>query len=275
VLLIRAAVHPRDDGSTGVREWTGILVDNAAVRYLAQPFPAVVLLAGVWWLFTLTQALRWSTSDGIGRTIVDAVFLLVGLVAVPALVTPIAAGARRPTRAAALVRIGGAVVVGASLVALGIAFRGPLGLIDASWFGAMGRTWGVPPLVDQARGGLVLIVAGIAFVVVVVAACIGALRRTTPAPASSGPIRRSAPDPRSTTDPASTTEPASATEPASLTEPASAAEPAFATEPTSATEPASATDAAGTAQPRSSSPEAATTLDARRRADAAPTEGAR
>ncbi|KQO61320.1 hypothetical protein ASF23_12585 [Curtobacterium sp. Leaf261] len=182
VVLIRAAVHPRDDGSTGIREWTGILVDNAAVRYLAQPFPAVVLLGGIWWAFYGTQALRWSTSDGTGRTIVDAVFLIVGLVAAPGLLTPIAAGARRATRAAALVRIGGAVVVGASLAALGIAFRGPLGLVDASWFGAMGRTWGVPPLTDQARGGLVFIVAGAAFVVVVVAASIAALRRKTPAP---------------------------------------------------------------------------------------------
>ncbi|MFZ7086542.1 cytochrome c oxidase assembly protein [Curtobacterium sp. RRHDQ10] len=166
VRLIRTAVDRRDDDSTGVREWTGILVDNAAVRYLSQPFPAVVLLAGVWWAYIDTQALRWSTSDGIGRTVVDVVFLIVGLVAVPTLLRPVAAGARRPSGSAAY-RIGGAVIVGASLVGLGVALRGPLGLVDAGWFGAMGRTWGPEPLVDQAHGGVVLIVTGIAFAALV------------------------------------------------------------------------------------------------------------
>ncbi|MGN6409680.1 MAG: cytochrome c oxidase assembly protein, partial [Curtobacterium sp.] len=67
VQLIRAAVHPRDDGSTGVREWTGVLVDNQAVRYLAQPFPAFLFLAAAWWAFFATDALRWSVSDSTGR----------------------------------------------------------------------------------------------------------------------------------------------------------------------------------------------------------------
>jgi len=92
VQLIRAAVLPRDDDSTGVREWTGVLVDNAAVRYLVQPFPAFVLLAAVWWAFYGTQAVRWSTGDPIGRTVIDVVFLLVGLLALPTLFTPVAAG---------------------------------------------------------------------------------------------------------------------------------------------------------------------------------------
>ncbi|MBK0296703.1 cytochrome c oxidase assembly protein, partial [Bacillus sp. S34] len=63
VRLIRAAVHPRDDDSTGVREWATVLLDNAAVRYLVQPFPAFVFLAAVWWAFFATDALRWSVSD--------------------------------------------------------------------------------------------------------------------------------------------------------------------------------------------------------------------
>ncbi|WFR68659.1 cytochrome c oxidase assembly protein [Curtobacterium flaccumfaciens] len=142
VRLVRAAVRPRDDDSTGVREWTGVLLDNAAVRYLVQPFPAFLFLAAVWWAFFATDALRWSVSDPTGRTVSDVVFLLVGLLAVPTLLTPIAAGARRPTAPAAVVRIVGAVVVAGGLVSLGLAMRGPLGLLLASWYGAMGRTWG-------------------------------------------------------------------------------------------------------------------------------------
>nr|WP_254701130.1 bifunctional copper resistance protein CopD/cytochrome c oxidase assembly protein [Curtobacterium pusillum] len=180
VQLIRAAVHPRDDDSTGVREWTGLLLDNAAVRYLVQPFPAFVFLAAVWWVFFVTDALRWSVGDSTGRTVIDAVFLLVGLLAVPTLLTPIAAGARRPSMPAALVRIAGAVVVSAGLVSLGIAMRGPLGLLQASWFGAMGRTWGPDPLVDQARGGILLVVAGVALVVAVVIVVFVRLRRVVP-----------------------------------------------------------------------------------------------
>lgn len=177
VQLIRSAVHPRADGSTGVREWTALLVDNAAVRYLVQPFPAFVLLGAVWWAYLDTQALRWSVSDSTGRTATDVVFLLVGLLALPTLLTPIAAGARRTSRAAAVVRVVGAAVVAAGLVSVGLAMRGPLGLLQASWFGAMGRTWGPDPLVDQTRGGTVLVVAGAALLVLVVAVVLVRLRQ--------------------------------------------------------------------------------------------------
>jgi putative copper resistance protein D len=188
VQLIRAAVLPRDDDSTGVREWTGVLVDNAAVRYLVQPFPAFVLLAAVWWAFYGTQAVRWSTGDPIGRTVIDVVFLLVGLLALPTLFTPVAAGARRASLPAFLVRVVGAVVVAAGTVSLGIAMQGPLGLLQASWFGAMGRTWGPDPLVDQARAGAVLVVVGVLLVVAVVVVGLVQLRRgATSAPASGLP----------------------------------------------------------------------------------------
>ena len=188
VQLIRAAVLPRDDDSTGVREWTGVLVDNAAVRYLVQPFPAFVLLAAVWWAFYGTQAVRWSTGDPIGRTVIDVVFLLVGLLALPTLFTPVAAGARRASLPAFLVRVVGAVVVAAGTVSLGIAMQGPLGLLQASWFGAMGRTWGPDPLVDQARAGVVLVVVGVLLVIAVVVVGLVQLRRgATSAPASGLP----------------------------------------------------------------------------------------
>ncbi|WP_439693549.1 cytochrome c oxidase assembly protein [Curtobacterium sp. SP.BCo] len=182
VQLVRAAVHPRDDDSTGVREWTGVLLDNAAVRYLVQPFPAFVLLAAVWWALYATDAVRWSVSDPTGRTVIDVVFLLVGLLAVPTLLTPVAAGAHRASMPAALVRIAGAVVVAAGLVSLGIAMRGPLGLLQASWFGAMGRTWGPDPIVDQARAGVLLVVAGVVVLVVVAAVVLVRVRRASGAP---------------------------------------------------------------------------------------------
>lgn len=177
VVLIRAAVHPRDDDSTGVREWTGVLVDNAAVRYLVQPFPAFLLAAAVWWAYFATDAVRWSVSDSTGRTVIDVGFLLVGLLAMPTLFTPVAAGRTHPTQGAAVIRIVGAVVVAAGAVSLGIAMRGPLGLLQASWFGAMGRTWGPDPLVDQARGGLVLVAAGVLLLVAVVVVVLAQLRR--------------------------------------------------------------------------------------------------
>ncbi len=99
---------------------------------------------------------------------IDAVFLLVGLLALSGLLTPVAAGARRASTSAAVVRIIGAVVVAAGLVSLGIAVQGPLGLLQASWFGAMGRTWGPDPYADQARAGTVLVASGVAVVVLVV-----------------------------------------------------------------------------------------------------------
>ncbi len=197
VQLIRSAVHPRDDGSTGVREWTGLLVDNGVVRYLAQPFPSFVLLAAVWWGLYATQVLRWSVSDPSGRTLVDVGLLLVGLSAVPTLLTPVAAGARAASTGAALVRIAGAVVVAAGTVSLGIAMQGPLGLLQASWFGAMGREWGPTPIDDQARAGVVLVVAGIALLVTVVVVTVLRLRgdRSAPDRAPATGSASTAPDP--------------------------------------------------------------------------------
>jgi len=195
VQLIRAAVLPRDDDSTGVREWTGALVDNAAVRYLVQPFPAVVLLAAVWWVFYGTQAVRWSTGDPIGRTVIDVVFLLVGLLALPTLFTPVAAGARQASMPAFLVRAVGALVVAAGTVSLGVAMQGPLGLLQASWFGAMGRTWGPDPLVDQARAGVVLVVAGVLLVVAVLVVGLVQVRRGMTSVPVSGAVPAAVPDP--------------------------------------------------------------------------------
>ncbi|OIH95148.1 cytochrome c oxidase assembly protein [Curtobacterium sp. MCBA15_001] len=191
VRLIRAAVHPRTDDSTGVREWTGLLVDNPTVRYLVQPFPAFLLLAGIWWAFYGTQAVRWSAGDPIGRTLVDVLFLLVGVLALPTLLTPVAAAARAASRSAFLVRVVGAAVVAAGMVSLGVAMQGALGLLQASWFGAMGRTWGPYPVTDQARAGVVLVVAGVLLLVSVVA--VGAVRvqRDRAARGDSGPERGS------------------------------------------------------------------------------------
>ena len=155
------------------------LVEHPSVRYLAQPFPAFLLAAALWWAYFATDAVRWSVSDPTGRTVSDVVFLLVGLLAVPTLCTPIPAGPvasdpacrGHPDRRCRGDRGGP--------VSLGIAMRGPLGLLQASWFGAMGRTWGPDPLVDQARAGLVLIVAGVLLLVtvVVVVSCGCGVRR--------------------------------------------------------------------------------------------------
>jgi len=192
VVLVRRAVHPRTDGSTGVREWTGVLVDNATVRYLVQPFPAVVLLAGVWWALYGTQVLRWSVSDPSGRTLVDVALLLVGLLALPTLLTPVAAGTRTASIPAVLVRVVGAAVVAAGTVSLGVAMQGPLGLLQASWFGATGRTWGPDPLVDQARGGVVLVVTGVLLLVAVVVVDLLRLRRDRSGTADVGGADRDA-----------------------------------------------------------------------------------
>jgi hypothetical protein len=70
------------------------------------------------------------------------------------------------------------VVVGAALVAVGISLHGPLGLVQASWFGAMGREWGALPLQDQYAGALVLVGAGVALAVVVTVVALVRVRTT-------------------------------------------------------------------------------------------------
>lgn len=149
VTLIARAVHRRDDGSWGVREWTLWAVHTPYARFVSNPIVAAVVFAGSLWVFYFTPIIGWALRDHLGHEWMTVHFLISGYLFVQALIG-IDPG---PHRTAYPVRLLILLATMAFHAFFGVAIMGSTGLIEAGWFGAMGRTWGALPLVDQQIGG--------------------------------------------------------------------------------------------------------------------------
>jgi putative copper resistance protein D len=174
--LVRAVAPDRADTSIGLAAFARALGSSRAARLVRHPVSASVLLMALIWAFFATDLMRWALENWIVGALTSAVALVVGCLAMPSLIrSRDRLGA--PLRASARVtRVICGVLVGASFAAVGVLYRGPFGLVQASWFGATGRTWGATPEADQADAGMILIVIGAA-VAVGVSVAQGAGRR--------------------------------------------------------------------------------------------------
>ncbi|MDO4242085.1 MAG: cytochrome c oxidase assembly protein, partial [Microbacteriaceae bacterium] len=149
VTLIMRAVPKRDDGSWGVREWVLWLVETPYSRVVTNAVFAAIVFAVSLWAFYYTPMLRWAMEEHIGHQWMIVHFLLSGYFFALVLigVDPV------PHRPAFPVRI---IVLLATMGAhafFGVTIMGSESLLAADWFGAMGRVWGDPPLLDQNNGG--------------------------------------------------------------------------------------------------------------------------
>lgn len=147
-LLLRAA-KKRDDGSRGPREWVLLLVHTRVARFLTNPIVAALLFALSLWAFYYTPLLRWAVTDHVGHEWMILHFLITGYLFAQVLVgtDPISG---RPPYALRLLLL---LATMAFHAFFGLAIMSQTGLFLADWFGAMGRTWGNPPYVDQQWGG--------------------------------------------------------------------------------------------------------------------------
>ena len=162
-------LHTRTDGSRGAREWLRAFSRSRIVRFFAHPATAAVVFAGSVWAFSVGPLLRWSTVNSFGHGWAALQLLAAGLLLVHALT---ARTARLRTGWRLLLLAG----VTAALVATGLWAASTDELLLADWFGAMGRTWGAPPSVDQVAGGTVFWIGSIV-VAAVLSAIIVARRR--------------------------------------------------------------------------------------------------
>lgn len=151
VTLAMRAIHKRDDGSRGAREWILLAVHSWYGRFIANPIVATVLFVGSLWIFYYTPVFRWAITDHIGHEWMVFHFLLAGYLFVQSLIG-IDPGPKRFSYPLRLVQLFAAMTVHAFF---GLAIMQGEGLLLADWFGAMGRTWGEPPLVDQQSGGAI------------------------------------------------------------------------------------------------------------------------
>ncbi len=149
VTLAARAIHKRDDGSRGGREWILWAVQSPYMGVLTNPIVAAVIFAGSLWVFYFTDMFRWAVSDHIGHVWMVVHFLLSGYLFALVLVgvDPVK---KRPPHAFRLLLL---LATMAFHAFFGLAIMSDTGLMLADWFGAMGRTWGLPPMEDQQWGG--------------------------------------------------------------------------------------------------------------------------
>lgn len=149
VTLAMRAIAKRDDGSRGAREWILLAVHSKFAGVISHPIVAAVLFAGSLWVFYYSPLLRWAMTDHIGHEWMIAHFLLTGYLFVQSLIgiDPVPYRLSYPMRLLLLL------ATMAAHAFFGLAIMSNVGLFLADWYGAMGRTWGPPPLVDQQNGG--------------------------------------------------------------------------------------------------------------------------
>ena len=149
VTLIARAVAKRHDGSWGMREWVLWAVHTPYARFISHPVVAAVIFAASLWVFYFTPIIEWAVREHLGHEWMTIHFLISGYLFVQALIG-IDPG---PHRTAYPVRLLLLLATMAFHAFFGVAIMGSTGLIDAAWYGAMGRTWGHTPLEDQQIGG--------------------------------------------------------------------------------------------------------------------------
>ncbi|GHF21684.1 cytochrome c oxidase assembly protein [Pseudolysinimonas yzui] len=163
--LALRTIQKRDDDSRGPREWIMLLVHSRYATVLTHPLVAGGLFAASLWVFYYTPIFRWATEEHVGHTWMIIHFLLTGYLFAQAIVgiDPVAGRAPYPLRLILLL------ATMALHAFFGLSLVESHGLLLADWYGAMGRTWGLPPLADQqAAGGIAWSVGEIPTVVLAV-----------------------------------------------------------------------------------------------------------
>jgi cytochrome c oxidase assembly factor CtaG len=149
VTLAVRAIRKRQDGSRGGREWILLAVHSRFAAVISHPLVAAGLFAGSLWAFYYTPLIRWATTDHIGHEWMVVHFLITGYLFVQSLIGIDPVKYRLPYPFRLLLLLG----TMAFHAFFGLSIMQMHGLLLADWFGAMGRTWGATPLVDQETGG--------------------------------------------------------------------------------------------------------------------------
>jgi putative copper resistance protein D len=149
ITLALRAIAKRHDGTRGGREWILWAVHTPFAKVVTNPLVAAAVFGVSLWVFYFTDLFRWAMSDHLGHEWMIVHFLIAGYLFVQSLIgiDPV------PYRLPHSMRLVILILVMATHAFFGIAIMMQSGLMLADWFGAMGRTWGAPPLADQYVGG--------------------------------------------------------------------------------------------------------------------------
>jgi putative copper resistance protein D len=126
-------------------------VHTKYAEFVSHPLIAALNFAASLVVFYFTPLFEWATREHIGHQWMIVHFLITGYLFVQSLIG-IDPG---PSRLGYPFRIVTLIGVMAFHAFFGLALMGGTGLLLPDWFGAMGRTWGLPPLEDQQSGGAI------------------------------------------------------------------------------------------------------------------------
>ena len=149
VTLVARAIEVRHDGSRGMREWFLGIVHSKWIGFVGHPLVATVVFALSLMVFYYSPLLAWATTTHLGHEWMILHFLLSGYLFIQALVgvDPSPHRTPYPMRMILLMATMGFHAF------FGLSLMTGHAMLLPEWFGAMGRTWGDPPLVDQQTGG--------------------------------------------------------------------------------------------------------------------------
>ncbi|HUH54016.1 MAG TPA: cytochrome c oxidase assembly protein [Microbacteriaceae bacterium] len=149
VTLLLRATEKRSDGSWGGREWVMWAIQTPYSKFITHPIVAAVVFAGSLWVFYFTPMLSWAMREHLGHQWMIIHFLISGyLFSLTVIgIDPI------PLRLSYPLRIVTLFATMAAHAFFGVTIMSMTGMLAPEWFGAMGRTWGLPPLEDQSAGG--------------------------------------------------------------------------------------------------------------------------
>lgn len=149
VTLAMRAIHRRDDGSRGAREWILLAVNSRPAVLLTNPLIAAGIFVASLWAFYYTPLVRWAVEDHLGHMWMVVHFVISGYLFASALIG-VDPGPHRPPYPVRMIILFATMALHAFF---GLSLVTGEGLLLADWYGAMGRTWGPTPLEDQRIGG--------------------------------------------------------------------------------------------------------------------------
>nr|WP_312856831.1 cytochrome c oxidase assembly protein [Arthrobacter mobilis] len=152
VTLALKALSPRQDGSRGPREWILSLVHSKFSAVITHPLVAAANFAGSIIIFYYTPLFGFALREHVGHELMNVHFLLTGYLFILSMIgqDPVPRRAPYPLRLVLLF------ATMAFHAFFGVALTSSTTLIQASWFGNMGRTWGPDALADQQLGGAMM-----------------------------------------------------------------------------------------------------------------------
>ena len=151
VTLVARAIEVRHDGSRGMREWFLGIIHSTWIGFVGHPLVSTVVFALSLMVFYYSPLLSWASTTHLGHEWMILHFLLAGYLFVQALIG-VDPSPHRTSYPVRMILLMGTMGFHAFF---GLSLMTGTSLLLPEWFGAMGRTWGDSPLVDQQVGGAI------------------------------------------------------------------------------------------------------------------------